>query len=458
MAHETNETLRKFLHVAIGFGALILRPDLIGWLNWRIAAGICLFAAVANWLLLHRLVGKAVARHERGWDAGIVLYPLAVGALIGIFNWHIELAAIGWAILAFGDGFATIVGRAMPIAPLPWNRAKSFGGLIAFIVFGAAASFGVAWWFWRLEELVPAIVLAVASAALVETLPLGVNDNITVPLASATALAVIGIEPLALAQGTHIPWFWIGLNTMLAIVGYFARSVDLSGATIGWLLGTIIIVGGGSGMYVALIVFFVIGTLCTRLGYARKAASGLAQEKGGRRGASHAFANAGVAAICAIACWRGLGLVPLFMGIAALATAAADTTASEIGQLIGRTTFLPLSFRRVERGTEGAVSLEGTLAGIVGAAIVAIAATAMTIRGLRPGFTGLVTIDRLHTISVVTACAFLGSYLESIAGSWNRKNGSPVTNGALNFFNTAAGALLFWVAALLVPMFGFELR
>ncbi len=52
--------------------------------------------------------------------------------------------------------------------------------------------------------------------------------------------------------------------------------------------------------------------------------------------------------------------------------------------------------------------------------------------------------------------AFLGSYLESIAGSWNRRHGGPISNGALNFFNTAAGACLFWVAVHFVPMFGFE--
>lgn len=453
MPHETNEPLRKFLHVALGFGALVLRV-----LNWRWAAAICLVAAFGNMLLLHRLVGKRVARHERGWDAGIVLYPLAVGALILTFNWHIELAAIGWAILAFGDGVATLVGRPMPIAPLAWNPAKSWGGLVAFLVAGALGSFGAASWFGVAGELQTAIVVAVIAAAIVETLPLGINDNITVPLAAGAALAVFGVEPLVFATLPPIPWGWVAINTLLAVVGYLAKSVDVSGAVVGWILGTIIVVGGGPQLYVALLAFFIVGTACTKLGYRRKAAMGLAQEKGGRRGGSHAFANAGAAAMCALACWRGLGLVPLFMGIAALATAAADTTASEIGQLFGKHTFLPLTFRRVERGTEGAISLEGTLAGLVGAAIVAIAGTAMTIRRLRPAFTGVITVDKAHTIAVLITAAFLASYIESIAGSWNRKQGSPVSNGALNFFNTAVGAFLFWIAVHFVPMFGFELR
>jgi len=242
----------------------------------------------------------------------------------------------------------------------------------------------------------------------------------------------------------------------LAIAGWLLRSVDLSGALAGWVLGAIIIVGGGPALYVALLAFFIIGTAATKLGYARKAKEGLAQERGGRRGAAHAFANVGVAAICAIACWRGLGLVPIFMGVAALATAAADTAGSEIGQLVGRYTFLPLSFRRVQRGTEGAISLEGTLAGIVAAFLVGTAAVAMAVHHLRPGFTGTVVIDRFHTVAVITACGVLGSYLESIFGSMNRRAGSPVPNGVMNFLNTAIGALLFWVAWNFVPMFGFE--
>src|SRR5205807_9317739 len=94
--------------------------------------------------VLHRLVGKRVARHERGWDWGIVFYPAAVLALILIFNWHISIAAVAWVIMAFGDGFATLIGRALPLARLPWNGEKSAGGSIAFLLFGGGAAFAMA--------------------------------------------------------------------------------------------------------------------------------------------------------------------------------------------------------------------------------------------------------------------------------------------------------------------------
>ncbi len=242
------------------------------------------------------------------------------------------------------------------------------------------------------------------------------------------------------------------MNTVLAIVGYAIRGVDLSGAVMGWVLGCIVIVGGGPPMYSALLAFFVIGTACTKLGYARKLKAGLAQEKGGRRGAGHAIANVGVATLCAIACWRGLGLVPLFMGITALATASADTVGSEIGQLIGRRAFLPLTFRRVERGTEGAISIEGTLTGALAGFLVAALGVSIAAHHLAPGFVGSVEIVKTHAIAVITVCAVLGSWIESIIGSFQPN----IANGAMNFINTAAGAVLFWIAWHFVPMFGFR--
>jgi uncharacterized protein (TIGR00297 family) len=387
-----------------------------------------------------------VARHERGFDAGIVLYPAMVLVVVVVFREHLFFAALAWAMLAFGDGIATMAGRAWRIASLPWNPDKSWGGFLAFVLAGLAGGWAVAVW---MDYRAPLVVIAAALAsAIVESLPLRIDDNVTVPLAASVA-AVIAAIPLAHAYSVWpatIPWLIV--NAVLALLGYFAKSVNFSGALGGWVLGTILILGAGWPLYVALLAFFIIGSATTKLGYSRKAKRGLAQEGGGRRGFSHAFSNVGVAAICAIAVTRlsrmdsdpleWMTLVYL-MGIASLATAAADTTASEIGQLIGRRAFLPLTLKRVEVGTEGAISIEGTLAGLVGGFIVGLASVLAFQYGL-----GL-EVGPL-AIALITVSAFLGSYLESIAGSWNRKRSSPVPNGVLNFFNTAAGALIMCIA------------
>lgn len=443
-AHETSETLRKAIHIAFGFGAIALR-----WIPWRIAAGICGIAVITNWLLLHRLVGRKVARHERGFDAGILLYPFAVGLLILTFNWHLDLAAVAWAILAFGDGFATLVGRAAPLAQLPWNRAKSWGGVAGFLVAASIGAIGIARLFGAPHLGI--VIAAVLVSAIVESLPTGVDDNITIPLAAGATLATLAIQPLVGSEiHPHIVWGWVVVNTVLAVAGYALKLVDLSGAVVGWLLGDIAI-AGNPAIYAALLAFFIIGSVCTKIGYAQKAAAGLAQEKGGRRSAEHAFANAGVAAICAIAHWRGLGVVPLLMGVAALATAAADTASSEIGKIWGKRAFTPLRFRSVPRGTPGAVSLAGTIAGLVASFGVALAGVALAVHRIRPGFTGGLEIDKSRTIAVITACGFLGAYLESVA--WTATRDIPHTT--MNFLNTAAGAYLFWFASHYIAMWTF---
>lgn len=441
MPHATNETLRKSLHIAFGLGAFALR-----WLPWYAAAAVCVVAILGNWLGLHRLVGRSVARHERGYDAGIVLYPVMVLLLVVVFRDRLHYAAIAWAMLAFGDGVATLAGKAVRLAPLPWNGDKSWGGFLACFLGGAAGGLAVAYW---MDYRAPVVVVVAAlAAAVAESLALGVDDNVTVPAAAAAALVVGGIHTVVPYNVWPQTVPWLVVNGVLAIAGYSLRSVSFSGAVGGWFLGAILILGAGWPMYVALLAFFVIGTATTKLGYARKAKLGLAQESGGRRGFSHAFSNVGVAAICAVAVsrlsrvevdpidWMTLAYL---MGIASLATAAADTTASEIGQLIGRRAFLPLTLRRVPVGTEGAISVEGTLAGLGGGLLVALAAVRAMHYGLDldPGWLAIL---------LVTASAFAGSYLESIAGSWNRKRIPPVPNGVLNFFNTAAGALLMYIA------------
>ncbi len=440
MPHEPNETLRKSLHIALGFGAFLLR-----WIPWPVAIAICGAAVLGNWLLLHHIVGKRVARHERGYDVGIILYPLVVGLLILVFRNHLAIAGAVWGLLAFGDGFATVAGRAIRGPRLPWNGAKSWSGFLAFLFFGLAGASAI-WRFLGETSIVPVAIAAIV-AAIVESLALGVDDNLVVPAAGAVALwlAWWPSDSFVIQRDTAA-MVWLAINLALSIAGYLLRSVDVSGMVGGFLLGAIIILCGGWPIYVALLAFFLLGTATTKLGYRRKAAEGLAQEKGGRRSFGHAFANAGVAAILSVAIARmALGWELLFLAaVASLATAAADTCASEIGQLFGRRTFLPLTFRPVPRGTEGAISVEGTLAGIVAAAIVAVAAILAAHRFIAPSIGDYSEYGnlRLGAAGVIVGAAFLGSYLESILGSWNRRQQSPIPNGVLNFFNTLAGACI----------------
>jgi uncharacterized protein (TIGR00297 family) len=201
----------------------------------------------------------------------------------------------------------------------------------------------------------------------------------------------------------------------------------MSGAVTGALIGTAIFVFAGWQGWVLLLAAFAVATVTSRMGVQRKARLGIAQERGGRRGAGNAIANtgiaAGAAAMAALTYAHDSGLIAF---AAALTAGASDTMASEIGKAWGRRTWLLFPLRRVKPGTSGALSLEGTLAGLAGA--VALAALAV----------GLDIVPAKALLPVVAA-ATIGSFVESGLGATLEAPGI-LNNDALNFINTAVAA------------------
>ena len=218
-----------------------------------------------------------------------------------------------------------------------------------------------------------------------------------------------------------------GVNALTGWLGYRARTVSRSGAIGGALVGAIIYVGGGAGAWLLLLVTFLAASVTSRFGLARKEQLGVAEERGGRRGAGNAIANCGVAAVAAIAAattpFTDAALVAL---VAALTAGGSDTVASEIGKAWGRSTFLVTTLARVKPGTPGAMSVEGTAAGLIAA--FALAATGAAL-GLIPPL----------TILAVVAGATVGALLESALGATLEGPGI-LNNDMLNFINTAVAA------------------
>ena len=433
-----NELLRKITHMGVGLIAFALRFLGPLWSAVAAAGALCM-----NLFLLPRVGGKRLwrdAEHAAGSSIGIVLYPLAVLLLVLIFWRRLEVAAASWGILAFGDGMASVAGMALGRRKLPWNPRKSWMGSLAYVLFGTVAAAVLLEWtapgqYSWLFAVAAAFGTALLAAAL-ESLPQGLDDNIGVPLVSA--LFLFG---LLLTHGHWRPFLAntpgltqrlvlaAVINGALAGLAYAARTVNLSGVIGGFLVGFAIYAFLDWRGFLLLLAFFVIGSACTKFGYKRKAAAKLAQEEGGRRGARHAFANAGVATACAL--FAALTDHPVLFGLAfaaSFATAAADTASSEIGQLLGRRTFLITTFRPVPRGTEGAVSVEGTLAGIFASLLLGVLGAAVGLYG----WAG---------VAIVVVAAFIGTTFESIVGAALEKR-QLLDNEALNFLNTLVGALV----------------
>jgi uncharacterized protein (TIGR00297 family) len=431
------ELARKVVHMGVGLIAFSLRFLGPFW-SAVLAAGALAF----NLFLLPRIGGRKLWREHEvagGSSIGIVLYPLCVLLLILIFWQRLEVAAATWGILAFGDGMASVAGMALGRRKLPWNPRKSWVGTLAYTLFGTVAAAVLLQWT-APDRYTWAFALAVAFgaslvAALLESMPQGLDDNLGVPLVAGLFLFGLVLthghwDDFLRTEGLQTRLLLAAVaNAALAGVAYAARTVDLSGVIGGFFVGFTIWAFLDWEGFLLLLAFFVIGSACTKLGYKRKAAQNLAQEKGGRRGARHAFANAGVATACAL--FAALTDYPVLFALAfaaSFATAAADTASSEIGQLLGKRTFLITTFRPVPRGTEGAVSLEGTLAG-VGASLVIGGLGALL--GLYP-WAGVLPI---------AVAAFVGTTFESVVGAALEKR-QLLDNEALNFLNTLVGALV----------------
>ena len=429
----SGEWKRKLVHIGVGGFALTLR------FLTPLQASLLAFAAfLFNWQVLPRVGGKSMWRPgelARGRARGILIYPLSVLGLIVVFHDRLWMAAAIWGLLALGDGMASIIGQALRGPELPWNASKGWMGLIAFVLFGTLGAFGLA--LWTKPDLDPGRTLVVMLAlafltSLVESMDTTLDDNLTVPMAAAVLLPLLhGLEGLrSNASGVEVRVVQgLVVNGLFAWLAFRSKSIDRKGALAAILIGTVITAGFGLAAFALMAGFFLIGSTVTKLGYARKAAMGIAQEKGGARGWRNAFANGGIPALLAV--FGLLSLEPtrtayLIAYAAAVATAAADTCSSEIGKAYGKRTYLITTLRRVPAGTEGAISVEGTLGGLFGALFIASLGV----------LTGLFGADGAL---IVALAGFLGALAESVIGTVAEKRGW-LDNHLLNALNTAIGA------------------
>ena len=313
-------TGRQLLHMAMGGFALLLR-----YLAWWEAAALAGFGA--------RLQPLRAPAHRRASPVSARASTRAVSAPasrstrwrsccssasfpIGSTSSRPRGASSRWATAWPRSSGAASAGRAFP------GTARSRSpGVAAFVVFGGAAGALLCWW------CPPAVIpppylwfssaapfVAALAAAAVETIPIRLDDNLSVP---ATAAAVLwcavarqrGPAPRLPPRGCasaacRSP---LAVNVAVAVVGYLGAH----GLTIRarWrrahrhrrrCSST-----GGRG-WALLLATFAAAAIASRLGLRRKTLLGIAEARGGRRGAGNAIANTGVAAAAATAGRRQL--------------------------------------------------------------------------------------------------------------------------------------------------------
>ncbi len=198
-----------------------------------------------------------------------------------------------------------------------------------------------------------------------------------------------------------------------------------------------------------LVALVVLTSIATRAGRPKKQLRGLAERSGGRN-AAQVLANLGAAALAVtpIGAYAGalVGLplpvsapVLAAAALAALAEATADTVSSEIGQAFGTRTYMITSLRRVRRGTDGGVSIQGTFAGVIGAlSIILVGGWSLHLSG------------KLMALSFVAA--MIGFITDSLLGATIERRGW-IGNDLVNLTSTVVAAFSFFLAERLASMY-----
>ena len=262
-----------------------------------------------------------------------------------------------------------------------------------------------------------------------------------------------------LGESRAVVIWTLGLSALLGLITYKLRAVTPGAAATGAAITASLMLSTVGYPYepwhtalTPTLAVSVLAFAATRAGRRKKERLGTAEARRGRR-SSQVAANLGLAALVLsgpaqawIVDWRWLPVSAhmhgalLALGLAALAEAAADTVSSEIGQVLGQRPRMITTLRTAEPGRDGAVSVAGTLAGVMAAGATAGVGT----WALRGGW---------ELFCVSCAAAVFGLFFDSLLGATFEEHGW-LNNDAVNFLSTASAAAFALVLLAFFPHLG----
>jgi len=222
------------------------------------------------------------------------------------------------------------------------------------------------------------------------------------------------------------------LNTVLIAVAQRAPLLTPGGWVHAGALGTILWGCLGWRGWVAVVAYLVLGSLVTRVGLREKQERGLAEARGGRRGPENVWGSAATGACLALLI--GAGVEPrslLLVGFSAsFAAKLADTFGSEIGKRWGRRPVLITTLRSVPPGTEGAISLAGTLASAAGSVLMTLVMWQLQL------------LPSISVSLVVMLIGLLATLAESLLGALAQDRFRWLSNELVNALQTLLAAVM----------------
>ncbi|ABS56239.1 protein of unknown function DUF92, transmembrane [Methanoregula boonei 6A8] len=283
------------------------------------------------------------------------------------------------------------------------------------------------------ENAILMIIFGIIAAVLLKVILLKYEDSLVLE-GVGIAMTMYLIKELNYTANIEIVLVAVVIAFVFGYFAFRAKTADLSGLFSIALVGVILLVFADATWLLVMLTFFILGSVCTRYKFEYKKQIGVEQGKSGARGYRNVFANGIVA--CAAAVLYGVFVQPVFivMYVGCVATAAADTMASEIG-VTGGIPYMITTLRKVPIGTNGGVSVKGEAVCVLGSLVVSLVAL---------GF-------HLITPSMAVICTitgFVGTNLDSLVGALLENKGF-LGNAGTNFLATLGGGLfavaLYWI-------------
>ncbi|WP_302081441.1 DUF92 domain-containing protein [Salinibaculum rarum] len=375
------------------------------------------------------------------------------GKLYGLAGF--TLAAAGLAIFTVGFGMPhhVFVGTVLLVSfgnlgsqiVRLWtsDRALATAGFVTVGTVAAAVGQFSSAWLVDVPAQVPRLAFLATSGALLAALLRAVLFQRDDPLVMAVVAMFLWLFTTLTGDiSTTRIAVALAVTVVLGYASYALETASLPGMLTGVLLGLWTIVLGDYGWFAMLIAFFGIGGLAAKYRYEEKKRRGIAEENEGARGSRNVLANSLVAlvAVLASAASPDFGVPSrlfLFAFAGSVAAAMSDTLSSELGGLFDRPRLIT-TLQVVEPGTDGAVTWQGELAGLAGAAIVAAIA--------------LLTFGTIQPIGagVIVAAGVAGMTVDSILGA--TIEGWLVGNQGVNFLATLSAALVGGALAVVVGL------
>lgn len=351
----SRELNRKAVHIGVGTLVLIAIQSFHSLIPLIILSGIF---CVVNPLSQILGITRGIHGVERE-TLGTFFFPLAVLINTLIFGQNRTLLTYSLLPMFYGDALATIVGKRMPL--LKFNSlTKSLGGFLTLLIF----TFSVISIGFRGYSLFIIFLISVA-VAVAELSATGGFDNFAIP-------AVTGLLLTALVNRVSISEFLSAtvFALLISYLSYRTRALTMDGTLMMGVMGFLILLLGGMKFLIPIIVFFVTSSALT------KWLKGKSNVKPGEsRDSFQVLANGGLALILSCIHYlkiTNLDLYPIYLGV--LAVVNSDTWSTEIGSLSRTDPRSIILFKKVPKGTSGAVSMIGTIGGILGSLAIAIIA------------------------------------------------------------------------------------